>query len=58
MIIYDDDDDVISKRQVREVLPCTTLQILFAKKLKNGMNCFSTGFRAGDKENRHGALDY
>jgi hypothetical protein len=40
---------------VREVLPCPTLQILFAKKLKNGMNCFSTGFRAGDKENRNSA---
>jgi hypothetical protein len=41
---------------VREVLPCPTLQILFAKKLKNGMNCcFSTGFRAGEKENRNSA---
>ncbi len=44
---------------MREVLPFPTLQILFAKKLENGMNCcFSTGFRAGDKENRNSALDY
>jgi hypothetical protein len=38
---------------VREVLPFPTLQILFAKKLKNGMNCFSTDFRAHKIETVH-----
>jgi hypothetical protein len=38
---------------VREVLPFPTLQTLFAKKLKNGMNCFSTGFHAKKIETVH-----